>query len=99
MLQYSHAGFSSTFERDRMLTFEKGKLVDEYVVLNPPFPIIYRIAPDGTRTCVSRLDANQDDTIPDPLEGKDFDKIYEYWGQPPEDDGSDQYFLGGYVSL
>lgn len=99
MLQYVHAGFASIFERERMLTFEKGKLVDEYVILNPPQPIIYRIAPDGTRACVTRLDAQDDDVIPDPLEGKEFEKIYELWGQPPEDDGSDGYFLAGSTTL
>jgi hypothetical protein len=34
LLKYSHGGFSSIYERDLLLKFEKGRLIDERVVEN-----------------------------------------------------------------
>lgn len=99
MLSYAHAGYASEYERDRMFYFEKGQLIEEFVVLNPPLPIIYHIAPDGSRTCVEGLNSNSDYAIEDPLKGEDFSNAYKVWGQPPEGEEPEGYFLGGDTSL
>lgn len=84
-LMYVHSGFSSLFERDRLLTFEKGILVSEFVVLNPPPPVFYEIADDGARTCRNGPFAHAD-AEPDPLGGKPFEAVYEeVWSKQPDD--------------
>ncbi len=46
----------------------------EYVTLNPPPPVTYRIESDGSRKCV-KLGWPETEP-PDPLEGKDFSQAH-----------------------
>jgi hypothetical protein len=82
--EYVHHGFGSQFERDRLLHFEKGRLMSEFIVLNPPPSVFYQINPDGSRTCKSGPVPHADE-ICDPLKGKPFDAVYEeVWSKRPE---------------
>ena len=98
LLDYVHAGYSSLYERDRSFFFEEGKLAGEYLTLNPPAPISYRISPDGTRTCVSDFGPLQYE-LEDPLAGEDVSNAHLFWGRPPEGDEDTEYMLGGYTTL
>ncbi len=85
LVSYRHAGFASGYERDRIFTFEEGRLVSEFLILNPPDPVIYRILEDGGRICMdgSFLHAYE---IDDPLAGEPFEKVYEtVWAKRPGD--------------
>ena len=44
LLTYIHAGYASRYERDRLFRFEDGRLADEFMVLNPPDEVIYRLS-------------------------------------------------------
>jgi hypothetical protein len=61
-------------ERDRWFRVDKGQLMGEYVTLNPPPPVTYRIESDGSRKCV-KLGWPETEP-PDPLEGKDFSQAH-----------------------
>ena len=88
-LQYVHRGYSSQYERDRVLEFDKGRLVSEFVSLNPPPPLYYEIHEDGTRTCRDAMHRGGSE-IEDPLEGKPFESVYEMiWSKKPE---GEEYF-------
>lgn len=88
LVTYVHNMYASIHERDRWFKIERGQLVGEYVTLNPPERIIYRIEPDGRRTCVD--DLRQESEIPDPLEGREFSDAHLAWGLPPvADDGEE----------
>ena len=98
LLQYVHAGYASQYERDRSFYFNKGTLIGEYLTLNPPEPINYRIFPDGTRTCISDLGPLHYE-LEDPLAGEDVSNAHLVWGRPPEGDEDPEYLLGGYTTL
>jgi hypothetical protein len=85
LLTYIHAGYASRYERDRLFRFEGGKLVDEFLVLNPPDEIVYRIAADGSRTCVEGM-VPGDAELPDPLGEADVSSVYDVWGKRPDDE-------------
>lgn len=96
---YVHHAFASEYERERVLYFENGRLLSEHLVVNPPLPIIYRIAPDGTRTCVEGFGYFAED-LPDPLEGRDLRDAHLVWGKVPDDDDDEEgYCIGGYLTL
>lgn len=86
LLTYIHAGYASRYERDRLFRFEGGKLVDEFLVLNPPDEIVYRIAADGSRTCVEGM-LPGDAELSDPLGEADVSSVYGVWGKRPDDEG------------
>lgn len=100
LIDYVHQGFGSVYERDRVLVFKRGRLTEEYLFLNPPEPIVYRITEAGERVCVERA-TPWDRPIPDPLEGRDLSEAHLVWGQPPVprdgDDDGDAADQGGYV--
>ncbi len=83
LLTYVHHGYCSTYERDRFLRFEKGRLTEEFLVLNPPNPITYKISHEGVRTCINSMHYDDYRTIADPLEGEDVKNAHLAWGQPP----------------
>jgi hypothetical protein len=96
LVSYVHAAFASTYERDRIFEFDHGRLVQEWLVLNPPAPIFYRIGRDGRRSCVDTLCAWDSAEIPDPLGESGFDEVHKVWGQPPvraEDDEEEGYVI------
>jgi len=83
MLRYVHAGFASTYERHRIFVFEKGRIVGEYIQLNPPPAVFYRIDQDGSRTCVDSAHP-QAYVIADPLDGAPFETVYDrVWSRRP----------------
>ena len=47
---YVHASFASEYERTRKFYVEKGAVIDEWLIYNPPAPLCYLIGPDGGRT-------------------------------------------------
>ena len=98
--EYVHQGFASLYERERVLYFQKGRLLSEHLVLNPPLPILYRIAADGERTCVSDFGYFADERE-DPLAGRDLSEAHLVWGMAPEDDENHEegYQIGGYLTL
>ena len=99
LLTYIHAGYASRYERDRLFRFEDGRLADEFMVLNPPDEVIYRISADGTRTCVEGM--GQDEPgIPDPLGEADVNRVYDFWGKRPGDeDDPEGYAVMAFTSL
>ena len=100
LLSYAHQAFMSQYERDRFLTFEHGRLIQEHLVLNPPEPIIYSIAPDGSRTCVPTMRLGEQEILEDPLAGHDVSDAHVAWGRPLEGDAEDEdYVLGGCYTL
>jgi len=98
--EYVHQGFASLYERERVLYFQKGRLLSEHLVLNPPLPILYRIALDGTRACVSGFGYFADE-LEDPLAGRELSEAYLVWGKVPDggEDDEEGYYLGGYLTL
>ena len=91
---YVHMGFASRYERDRCFEFERGRLLAEWLVLNPPEPIIYRIDERGERTCVDAMCWWDERVIPDPLGEHGVEDAHLAWGRPPaEDEGGES----GYV--
>lgn len=98
LVSYAHHAYQSVYERDRILYFRRGRLEDEHLVLNPPLPIIYRLAPDGTRTCVSGFGYFADE-LEDPLAGRDLEDAYRVWGQAPEGDDEDGYRVAAALML
>lgn len=98
MRDYVHHAFASVYERDRLMYFDKGRLVCEHLVLNPPQPLIYRIDPDGTRTCMTGF-GHFAEELPDPLAGHDLRDAHLHWGRPLPDDAEDGYAVGGYLTL
>lgn len=96
--RYVHHAFASEYERERILYFENGRLLSEHLILNPPLPIIYRIAPDGTRTCVEGFGYFAED-LPDPLAGQDLRDAHLVWGKVPDwEDDEEGYCIGGYLA-
>lgn len=98
LLSYVHAGFASDYERDRYLEFDHGHLVREWLVLNPPPPVIYRLDADGRRTCVAGMSRWPHNELPDPLGDAGFDQAHRLWGKEPAADTEDDdsgYVIGG----
>ncbi len=76
------AGFASEYERDRLLRVENGRVVEEWLRLNPPEPIWYRIEPDGGRARFQEPHA-QAAMLDDLFQPDEIPQGYRYWGQPP----------------
>ena len=93
LLDYVHAGFASLYERDRFFDICRGEVEGEFVRLNPPPPIIYEVAPDGTRIAGERCGPLAD-KIADPSLPDEAIQGYEVWGTPPADDEDEEE---GYV--
>jgi hypothetical protein len=82
---YIHHGFASRFERDRVFWVQKGVVVEEWLVHNPPAPLYYLIAPDGSRTYAqdfTRLALAPDE---DPFPGDGPVEPWRLWGNPDWD--------------
>lgn len=102
LLDYVHAGYASLYERDRIFHVEKGEIVAEWLRINPPPPLVYRIAPDGTRVRKAWM-AEMAYELEDPFAPDEMPVGHKIWGIPPEDrdadeeDGSrdDGYVIGG----
>jgi hypothetical protein len=95
LVSYVHQGYASRYERDRVFDFEEGRLVAEWLILNPPEPIVYRIDEHGHRVCVEGMCAWAEETVPDPLGSEDFREVYKVWGRPPAAEQDEGYLLGG----
>lgn len=95
LVSYKHAGYASRYERDRLFDFERGRLVAEWLVLNPPDPIVYRIDEHGGRTCFDCMCSSDECVLPDPLADCDITEAHKVWGRPPviEDDEEEGYVL------
>lgn len=100
---YIHAGFASEYERDRMFIFEKGVLVEEWLIHNPPAPLHYLIAPDGSRTYATAFGSRALAPDQDPFPAGAPVEPWRLWGDPDRDicidAGEDQegYVIGGLV--
>lgn len=96
LVAYVHAGYASRYERDRVFDFERGRLLSEWLVLNPPEPIIYQVDGRGCRTCVDSMCSWDVQVITDPLDGYEVTDAYRAWGKPPstEADENDGYVIG-----
>lgn len=99
LITYSHHTFACTYERDRIFAFDHGRLVQQWLVMNPPEPIIYRINNDGQQTCVADMCIWDSDELPDPLGESGLNEIYRVWGRPPvfidDADADEEYVIGG----
>jgi hypothetical protein len=97
LVTYVHHAYASTYERDRIFEFDHGRLVQEWLVLNPPEPIIYRIDRNGRRTCIDSMCAWDQNELPDPLGESDFNEAYKIWGRPSVcvEDDDESYVIGG----
>lgn len=82
MRSYVHMGFASKYERDRHFVFEKGVFVGEYLTLNPPPALVYRIDPDGSRRSI---DPETGEDLKDPFEPGEEPCADLFWGRPPAD--------------
>jgi hypothetical protein len=103
---YVHAGFASEYERDRILAIEKGVLLEEWLVYNPPAPLHYLIAPDGSRTYATTLGSMALAPDQDPFPVDTPVEPWRLWGDPDWDvcvssDAEDQegYFVGALTRL
>lgn len=98
---YVHAAFASRYERDRILIFEKGALIEEWLIHNPPAPLHYLIGPDGSRTYATRFTsyalAPDEDPFPDGAPAEP----WRLWGDRDWDiegvEEQEGYVLGGLV--
>lgn len=98
LLSYVHAGFASTYERDRLIHFEKGVLVSEWLRLNPPEPIWYRISVRGKRTRYE--DPHPDaDKLEDLYQPDETPSGHRYWGQSPKEGEQEGYLVGGALTM
>lgn len=96
LIDYAHHGYASRYERDRILRIAGGLLVDEFLRFNPPAPLVYRIAPDGTRTCVD--DAGRaPHAIADPFPPDEEPVAHRYFGRPPVEEEGGAQAGGGYA--
>lgn len=73
---------SPKHERDHFLKFRHGKVTGRWVRLNPPDPILYRIEPDGSRTCVSSY-WPRPWVFADPLAGRPLEDAHWVWANRP----------------
>lgn len=103
---YVHAGFASTYERDRILVIENGVLVEEWLVYNPPAPLHYLIAPDGSRTYATAPGSGALAPDQDPFPGDAPVEPWRLWGDPDwgvcvSSNGEDLegYVIGGLTRL
>ncbi|QCI68269.1 hypothetical protein [Phreatobacter stygius] len=90
-ISYRHFGFESRYERDRKLRVEKGRVLEEWLRLNPPEPIWYRIAPGGGRTRFEVPHSGEPE-LDDPFPPEATPQGHHFWGQPPavdQDEGDD----------
>lgn len=91
LLHYSHYARGSRYERDRIFRFEKGVLTRHYLRLNPPEPLLYRIEPGGSRTCIE--DMVEETVLPDPFGPDEEPECHRFWGRPPEGDEEAGYMI------
>ena len=100
---YVHAGFASTYERDRLFEVERGEVCEEWLRYNPPAPLHYLIAPDGSRRFATIPGlaglAPEDDPFPagSPVEP------WRLWGDPDwgmePDADPEGYMIGGWTEF
>ena len=74
-MMYMHAGWRSRFER--------GRLLQEWLVLNPLEPIVFRIDGDGRRTCDEAMRWWDPHPLPDPLGDDPVTEVHKVWSRPP----------------
>ncbi|MDQ0469671.1 hypothetical protein QO011_002687 [Labrys wisconsinensis] len=96
LLSYTHAGFASDYARDRLLHVEKGRVVAEWLRLNPPEPIWYRIDAEGKRT---RFEGPhpEDEMLEDLFRPEETPEGSRYWGLPPEQDDEAAYMIAAEI--
>lgn len=88
---YAHAAFASEYERNRVFLVEKGDVVEEWRVHNPPASLHYLIGPDGSRTYATALARQALAPDEDPFPGDIPVEPWRVWGDPdwdvwPEDE-------------
>lgn len=81
LVSYVHHPFQSEYERDRILSVDKGVVLNEELRINPPEPIWHSIAADGSRT---RLDERWGQPAEDLFAPNETPTGHRYWGQPME---------------
>jgi hypothetical protein len=96
LVSYVHAGFASGYERDRLIWVEKGRVVEEWLRVNPPEAEWYRIGSDGGRTRVEHR-GREARELEDPFAPDEPPRGYRFWGNPPppDEDDEEDYVLGG----
>ncbi|MGL4284841.1 MAG: hypothetical protein ACRCVA_00770 [Phreatobacter sp.] len=94
LISYRHFGFASQYERDRLLHVEKGRVREEWLRLNPPEPIWYKIAADGGRTRFEYPHPEEPE-LDDPFPPEATPQGHYFWGQPPAEDDDESYVCGG----
>jgi hypothetical protein len=94
LVRYRHAGFASVYERDRLFQVEKGRVMEEWLRINPPEPVWYRIGPDGTRKLVEgrAWDAQE---LNDPFGPDETPEGRKFWSNPRFAEDEEGYILAG----
>lgn len=85
LISYRHFGFESRYERDRLLHVEKGRVLEEWLRLNPPEPIWYKIMANGGRARFEWPNSGAPE-LDDPFPPEAMPQGHYFWGQPPEED-------------
>jgi len=101
---YVHAGFGSEYERDRIFFIEKGTVVEEWLIHNPPAPLHYLISPDGSRTYATAFGSRALAPDEDPFPGDVPVEPWRVWGDPdwdvwPSGEEDEGYLIGGFTRL
>lgn len=99
---YVHAGFASKYERDRVFFVEKGTVVEEWLVHNPPSPLHYLIDPNGKRTYATALTTQALAPDEDPFPGDVPIKPWKVWGRRDwefETDEDEEYLIAAWVEF
>lgn len=93
---YVHAGFGSLYEREREFSVVRGEVKDEFLVYNPPMPLVYAIDPDGKRTFLAGATRFRGDAAPDPFPDNAPVEPWRLWGRPDWDmNETEGYLVGG----
>ncbi len=103
--RYCHANFASEYERERTFWVRRGVVEEEQLTYLPPAPLVYDIAPDGTRTYRAGRGvhsfASRDEPTSDPFKPDEPVEPWRLWGQknwdihPGEEDKEDAGYLVG----
>lgn len=93
---YCHAAFASEYERERTFWIKRGMVEEEQLTYLPPAPLVYDIAPDGTR-----IYRAPDGRTADPFKPDEPVEPWRLWGQknwdiyPGQEDADDAGYLVG----
>ena len=96
LIRYVHGDCLSIYERDRLIEFDRGRLTDEILRINPPLAACYRIGANGMRRLLDPEDPSGP-ALSDPCPPERMPTWSDFRDRPMFEDDDEGYAIGAQI--